>query len=278
MSSSIELHVAVLGEAARRVLAQGEARVFAAFERSCYVETAAGIACVGSASIGRGPLNAILAQPRAMPVVGSTLRLRLDAASTWKPPCARPAESCVLGAHWARRRPKDGLAAMVDSPSSVEPHARRAVAAFTAWVKGNATGRAPAAASALIGLGPGLTPAGDDFVGGALIALHARGSHDVAARIGRWALALAERRTGRISRAHLACAARGEAHEALHALLAARDPDAVVAAMDALDRVGHSSGWDAAAGALAGLGRLRAPSALQRRKSNRLASGMDSRK
>lgn len=277
MSSPIELHIAVLGGAARRALAQGEARVFAAFERSCYVETAAGIACVGSASIGCGPLNAILARPQAVPRVGSTLRLCVEQAQAWIPPRATPVDPSALIALWAGRRSREGLAGLVDSPARVERHARRAAEAFIGWLQGGAALPAPAAASALIGLGPGLTPAGDDFVGGALIALHARGRRDAAARIGRWALALAERRTGRISRAHLACAARGEGHEALHALLAARDPDAAVAAMDALDRVGHSSGWDAAAGALAALGPFRAGT-LHRRKSKRLANGMDSRK
>ena len=256
MSSRIDLRIAVLGGAARRALAGGEARVFAAFERSCYVETAAGIACIGSPSIGRGPLNAILDDGEDVPAFGGQLRLRIDEASTWAPPRAMRLDPEPLTAYWAERRPEEGLAALIDSPAQVEPHGRQAAEAFVDWLQGGASSPAPAAASALIGLGPGLTPAGDDFAGGALIALQALGKRDIASRVAEWALALAERRTNRISRAHLACAAQGEGHEALHALLAARDPGSVERALEALDCVGHSSGWDAAAGALAALGRI----------------------
>ena len=113
----------------------------------------------------------------------------------------------------------------------------------------------PPAAAALFGLGPGLTPAGDDFVGGMLIALHALGRADgaeLAGRLGRWALAESCERTGAISRAHLRAAARGmgaePVHRVLHCLLTPGAPglDAAVAAAAA---VGHSSGLDALAGA-----------------------------
>ncbi|MEE9273883.1 MAG: DUF2877 domain-containing protein, partial [bacterium] len=60
---------------------------------------------------------------------------------------------------------------------------------------------------------------------------------------------------GRISRAHLACAARGEGAAALHETLAALlgpDPEAALAApLGTLDAIGHTSGWDALAGAAA---------------------------
>lgn len=254
MSSPVELYVDAIGGAARRTLAGGEAHVFAAFERSCYVETAAGIACLGSATIGRGPLNAILTAMPAVPGVDSLLRLRIERAVPWTPQRVALPDPELLAARWAECRPEEGLAALIDSPSQVEPRARRAAEAFVAWMRAGASSPAPAAAASLVGLGPGLTPAGDDFVGGALIALHTLGKRDIASRVASWALALAERGTSRISRAHLACAARGEGHEALHAFLAAQDADAAQAALEALDRVGHSSGWDAAAGALAGLG------------------------
>jgi hypothetical protein len=107
---------------------------------------------------------------------------------------------------------------------------------------------------ALIGLGPGLTPAGDDFAGGAMIALRAFGHAALADCIAAWALPLAERNTGRISRAHLACAAAGEGHEALHDMLCSLgEKSRFDASMEKLDRVGHSSGRDAAAGALLAL-------------------------
>ena len=51
--------------------------------------------------------------------------------------------------------------------------------------------------------------------------------------------------TSAISAAHLAAAATGQAHEALHRIL---DGDLDLKALDA---VGHCSGWDALAGAVA---------------------------
>ena len=64
-----------------------------------------------------------------------------------------------------------------------------------------------------------------------------------------WALPLAARNTNRISRAHLECAATGEGHEALHDLLCSFDEKH----LERLSRIGHSSGLDAAAGALLAL-------------------------
>jgi hypothetical protein len=79
---------------------------------------------------------------------------------------------------------------------------------------------------------------------------------DVAERLSAWALPLAATRTGAISRAHLAAAAAGEGAEPLHRVLAAICAAAefdLERELDAADRIGHCSGWDALAGiALAG--------------------------
>ena len=128
---------------------------------------------------------------------------------------------------------------------------------------GGRRGRSPAAAAipeappreaeALLGLGPGLTPAGDDFIGGAVLALHVLGRTGLARRLGEWALAESRERTGIISRAHLHAAARGmgaePVHRALHCLLVPGAPglDATLADTAA---IGHSSGHDTLAGAV----------------------------
>jgi hypothetical protein len=85
-----------------------------------------------------------------------------------------------------------------------------------------------------------------------LVALHSFERADFAAKLWRWLAARVTRRTSEISSAHLAAAAAGEAHEALHAclngLLGAKAPrwnDRFAQ----LERVGHCSGWDALAGA-----------------------------
>lgn len=131
-----------------------------------------------------------------------------------------------------------------------------AVRAFTHWLQETPRERegntvAPEKAQALVGLGPGLTPAGDDFLGGAMIALRSLGDDALAKRIAAWALPLARTRTSKISRAHLHCAADGEGAAVLHALLAAfssTEREDLTAHVDALDGIGHSSGWDALAG------------------------------
>lgn len=123
------------------------------------------------------------------------------------------------------------------------------------WIVSGALRKPSDEAASLIGMGNGLTPAGDDLIGGALIALRALGKEKIADRIAKWALRLARSRTNRISLAHLACAASGEGHEALHdalrAILAGRKN--LAEELSALKRIGHTSGMDALNGALLAL-------------------------
>lgn len=103
----------------------------------------------------------------------------------------------------------------------------------------------------LIGLGPGLTPSGDDLLGGVLIALRALGWPQAADTLGCWLLPRARARTHAISYAHLACAAGGEGAAALHdtlATLCLPGAPGLRECADALTTLGHSSGWDAMAG------------------------------
>ena len=219
------------GVARANLRAADRATVFAAFERSCYVETPAGIACVGGAGLGCGPLNVTVREFAFFPA-GSSIRIDFATARQWRP--QEPSGQ------------RFSVPARISASWRNHPEAQ----AFLRWIAGSGLPD-----DALIGLGPGLTPAGDDFAGGAMIALRAFGHARHADRIAAWALPLAKRRTNRISRAHLECAAAGQGHEALHRLLAALGRgDAVLAsAVQALDRVGHSSGRDAAAGALLSL-------------------------
>jgi hypothetical protein len=116
----------------------------------------------------------------------------------------------------------------------------------------------------LIGLGPGLTPSGDDALAGAMIALHTFSQAALAARLAAWALPRAAAGTGKISCAHLAAAAEGEGAGALHDVLAAlSSPDAASLAtcLDDVARIGHCSGWDALAGSAAVCAALVSPPA-----------------
>lgn len=242
MSSRTELRAREIGRAALATLrGRGPARVFAAFERSCYIETSAGIACVGGAAIGRGPLNVIIDSTGPIPVPGDAVTVDISLAAQWVPSTELKESLLIPGKlHGEFARAWRG-----NNPAQ----------AFLRWIAKDAQRPAPRAANALIGLGPGLTPAGDDFVGGALIALRAAGRGALAGRVAAWALGLAGSGTGKISRAHLRCAAAGEGHEALHEFLRVlhQGRQAVERALAALSGIGHSSGLDAAAGALLAL-------------------------
>ena len=215
------------GSAALEALRAGPATVFASFERSCYVETPSGIACLGGPGLGMGPLNAVVADFESL-AVGTSVSIEIENAKIWKP----------SGLSGTKEIPEIAIPESITGPAEV----------FLEWIAG--TGKPD---DALIGLGPGLTPAGDDFVGGAMIALRAcgttAGDAEAADRIVAWALPLARTNTNRISRAHLECAARGEGHEALHDLLCTFEEKH----LERLARIGHTSGLDAAAGALLAL-------------------------
>jgi hypothetical protein len=105
---------------------------------------------------------------------------------------------------------------------------------------------------ARVGEGPGLTPEADDVLGGALAALHARAAHAVLTAIAP-AVTAATHRTTPVSAALLRCALAGHAVGPVHALVHALARGDVVrrrAALDALARVGHTSGPALARGVL----------------------------
>jgi len=219
----MSFQVSHAGRASLAALRARPATVFASFERSCYVETPLGIACLGGPGLGMGPLNAIVEDFETVPV-GSSVFIDIGKARLWKP--AAPSGMKKIPG--------------IEIPESIRGPARP----FLDWIAGS--GKPD---NSLIGLGPGLTPAGDDFVGGAMIALRTFGLAPLADRIAAWALPLAATNTNRISRAHLECAAAGEGHEALHDLLCSFEEKHLAR----LARIGHTSGLDAAAGALLAL-------------------------
>ena len=125
-------------------------------------------------------------------------------------------------------------------------------------------------AQQLAGLGPGLTPAGDDFLMGAMYGLWATRPAEAAQFWGHVIAEAAAPRTTLLSAAWLRAAARGEAAEAWHELVRAGGERTVysgsfedsgravssgqsgwqeiVAAIERILNTGHSSGADALAG------------------------------
>jgi hypothetical protein len=105
----------------------------------------------------------------------------------------------------------------------------------------------------LLGLGPGLTPSGDDFLAGVMITLHAFGREDISRGLWHvirpWALDAGNI----ISFAHLSAASEGQGSAAIHGLLCALQMDDcsdIAKHLNSIDKIGHTSGWDALAGVL----------------------------
>ncbi len=146
--------------------------------------------------------------------------------------------------------------------ASSSPFVRAAIAPFVETARAcreRDMHRLLEAARALIGLGPGLTPGGDDFVGGLLfVAQHLSAAypaewHWESAGLAAW-LAWARAQTNAISYAILSDHARGEGVQPLHelviALLSNRPMDEIMLSVQAVLAIGSSTGWDILLGTL----------------------------
>jgi hypothetical protein len=278
-----------IGCLARQALQPGQrGRISAIFERSFYVSLAGTEICVGPPGLGGGPLNlrchgapepwraaglgegmAVLVGPREICLPPHFVISFADAA-VWTPAPPGPWSAASLGAGLAAldtllpaRLPREGLGFLA-LPGHAGEAAIAAVAcgpadALSAFLRDAMAGtgdRTVPNLQALIGLGPGLTPSGDDLLGGAMVALHLLGRPDVADLLWHGISAVLETGTNTISRAHLAAAARGLGGAALHRILndlLTGKRSALAARLDAIDRIGHCSGWDALGGAVIAL-------------------------
>lgn len=285
--------IAVLGNAARTTLrASRHGSVLAVFRRSFYVRFGIDLVCVGPVALGRGPLNALYATIDPVSWLDRGLapgaevrsdggRLEVDGrfvfdfatADVWQPPVAPLSAIASLHAGVqllaaaARQSSPGGLGALLwlsanvldnDARGVRDPLLRAAmppVAALRGWlasVLADVDAPLPAIGT-LIGLGPGLTPSGDDFLCGTMAALHYLGRAGVASRLAAIVLPrLSE--TNLISAAYLRCASTGDASSVLFDVLdclSGADSALLAQRLDAVDRVGHTSGWDCLAGAAA---------------------------
>ncbi|MFM9938380.1 MAG: DUF2877 domain-containing protein [Hyphomicrobiaceae bacterium] len=112
------------------------------------------------------------------------------------------------------------------------------------------------AAHALLGLGPGLTPSGDDLLAGLVVALHATGESQTAARLADFIAQAPPDATTALSRAFLAAASEGLAGEAMAAMITAlltSDGASLPELLARIEAIGHTSGWDVLAGVVLGL-------------------------
>jgi hypothetical protein len=148
-----------------------------------------------------------------------------------------------------------GCALRIDGAASASPLAAAIGAAAGALTAAAEAGRPLAGAvAALVGLGPGLTPSGDDFLCGFVAAARAR--HPALLGPLEAAAVPALPRTTALSAFLVRSAFRGFWPAPLVDLgdaLARGEEPAALEALEALCRLGHSSGADLATGFLAGL-------------------------
>lgn len=242
--------------AATTLAAGGDGVAVAWFPKATYLRMPGGLVALVAPTVLPGPLHVVLdapltAAPGARVVRSGTGLLvgqafvELRGALAWHGLLPSPEEVrrsaglVVEAASWVAAR-----SILLAHPYR-EP-ARRALELLRA---GDLVGTA----ALLGGLGPGLTPAGDDALAGMLLALRALGGAGSQARL-RSALRAA--RTTTLSLAFLECAAAGQAVAAVHQLLEAaarHDHATAAAAAGALAEVGASSGADFCYGLLAAL-------------------------
>jgi hypothetical protein len=263
------------------------ANVEAVFERCFYLRRGGEFICVGEPEIGNGPLTLIGNFGRLSDVglrpgqsaaicarhiaIGPSIRLILHQTETWRrppwPDCPSPPsliEVCdALTRRAAIDAPEESLARHVyGAPEKSKPDAalvriaRSRVAVFERELFGvldtkDAQARClEEAIRGLIGLGPGLTPSGDDFFVGALALLDAiveRDAHAVLARAMREPLL---KLTTPLSACFLRAATAGQVGEALHRAVSSVLKGEVDSAAAFAGKIGHSSGWDMMAGVI----------------------------
>lgn len=268
------------------------ARVIATFNRSFYLQTDHHVICVADSGLYDGPINLLVTRPDDAPgwgdlgiVVGQRwmmgpgslcsideprVSIELRLSSLWEPePLSTPPPDrklvmsglARLKKSLASRHQTEGLWRLVmkgyDEPiDAVERAATKPLQelgkAAIHWLRDGHPG-ITGSVNRLIGLGPGLTPSGDDLIAGLLIAAHYLGRRDAASALWHDVQAEAKSQTNAISLAHLSAAGQGVGAAPFHALLAASIENRtaqMTEALDAVAEIGHSSGFDAVAGLL----------------------------
>jgi hypothetical protein len=279
-----------LAPAARRWLAAAsEAWVVHTFTDAAYlVDAGGGVLLVTRPPLGPSPFGLLL-QSRQLEfteamhvgeavavspgrIAGDGWSIDASTARSWKarprwgslrrrPSRLRDGIGVIRGA-LAERGPRGafgrGLLGMppADVPEGVEARlqerAKEGAAQLVAAL-GSGHGALESAVAALAGLGGGFTPAGDDFLMGAMLACWATRPSVEASGTGRTIAGAASPRTTTASAAWLAAAARGEASWPWHDLvdsLASGDSTGITRSARDILETGHTSGEDALAGFL----------------------------
>ena len=209
----------------------------------------------------------------------------LDVAALvpWCTPALRPtradagqlrAACTLIRATLRARAPRTGLAPLVTGGTPAFPleMAEGRVRAFACAATSDDADAIERTARVLIGLGPGLTPSGDDLVGAALFARRAfaptADARERLSAVSSRLAAEARSRTHPIAAALFADLVAGHSFAALHRLAEAVERglrDDIVSASGDVARIGSSSGFDMLAGFCIG---ICGPDAFERRQDN----------
>lgn len=247
-------------------------RVVAGSARGCYLELDGAPGIIGVLTAGSVRLPIALLLPPGTPApaapVGSVGRVgggvvqiggRALRVTRWWDPLPHPGQVSVAAVRVGCARLAARLGSGAATRFGLSP-TDSAVTALAMALGGMDPVGLDAAAGGLLGRGPGLTPAGDDVVAGALAALRVLGG-DPSVVTG-WAQAIRRRArtaTTPLSAALLGCAGRGEVIPEARALLevvagggGGSGTCALDDALAALLTVGSTSGSDLALGVLLG--------------------------
>jgi len=261
--------------AARLLDGAPAARVLAPLRASIYIVIEGEIVWLGGPGDVIHPRAVLLSEPPdpCGRVAGDTLSLPRSAVVPWRPPPLVADRRAAAALHRGAERLATTMSSLGDPIGfgawlvarplafPLSGAGRLADALAGACAAHDALGAAEAAVS-LLGLGAGLTPSGDDFVGGAFFARAALAQLGEAHASWRRAAATvrgaAEGATNPISAALLGDLLDGHGWSPLHELaraLASGDESGAIDAATRLTRLGHSSGWDLLAGFVAGAAR-----------------------
>lgn len=281
-SDPFALEIKRLGPLAARTVSQNTmGNVVAIFEKCFYVKLGSGFICIGNSDFSDGPLNVVSSAPAqsswsASGVqvgdrvyilnkclhVGSRASFRFSEAETWVPEPIDPSWTsastlkCIKD-FYSMFSPSESLMPLaIDASGTLNrflAHAETPIVALKDWLqksfKTAASSTKEAPVEKLLGLGPGLTPSGDDFIGSMLITLHSMDLIETQTVLAKGVLDYAPTCTNPISAQHLFAATEGlgsiRLHHLFKALHASQDQ---AQALKDLTSIGHTSGWDALAG------------------------------
>jgi hypothetical protein len=214
-------------------------------------------------------------QPAAMSdrciAIGDEVRLTFDRCVLWRQPHWPPALSLgelndlcgVIARRVALESPPESfgrISCEERGGAGETPLARIArprIARFESWLldaldTDGSSAAVPAPVADLVGLGPGLTPSGDDFLVGALALLDALSERNAHSALARAIAAMPRGLTSPLSECLLKTAA-GHVSADLCCAVSAVVSGAPDQAIAALRKIGHGSGWDMMVGILTAL-------------------------